>query len=109
MLKLSRFVLEVLPYLLSALIAAIVVPGFLNSHFHGTSPEGAVAVSESRVNALELVRQDHAVFAPKQGYRPCAPAQRSTGHRQNRRSTCRAIGNGCPSLFRNLRLVSFRL
>ena len=32
MLKLiSRFVLEVLPYMLSALIAAIVVPGFLMS------------------------------------------------------------------------------
>jgi hypothetical protein len=68
MLKLmSRFVLEVLPYLLSALIAAIVVPGFLNSQFHGTRPDGAVAITESGVNALELVRQDHAVFAPKQG------------------------------------------
>ena len=67
MLKLmSRFVLEVLPYLLSGLIAAIVVPGFLNSHFHGTSPEGAVTVSESMVSALELVRQDHAAFAPNQ-------------------------------------------
>ena len=32
MLKLtSRFVLEVLPYLLSALIAAVLVPGFLSS------------------------------------------------------------------------------
>jgi hypothetical protein len=68
MLKLmSRFVLEVLPYLLSALIAAIVVPGFLNSQFHGTRPEGAVAVTESMVSALELVRQDHAAFAPNQG------------------------------------------
>jgi hypothetical protein len=68
MLKLlSMFVLEVLPYLLSALIAAIVVPGFLNSQFHGTRPEGAVAVAESMVSALELVRQDHAAFAPNQG------------------------------------------
>ena len=32
----SRFVLEVLPYLLSALIAAVVVPGFLYSQAHGT-------------------------------------------------------------------------
>jgi branched-subunit amino acid transport protein len=33
MLKLvSRFVLEVLPYVLTALIAAIVVPGFISSH-----------------------------------------------------------------------------
>ena len=36
----SRFVLEVLPYLLSALIAAVVVPGFLYSQAHGTN--GAV-------------------------------------------------------------------
>ena len=68
MLKLmSRFVLEVLPYLLSALIAAIVVPGFFNSQFHGTRPEGAEAVTENMVSALELVRQDHAAFAPNQG------------------------------------------
>ena len=41
MLKLiSRFVLEVLPYMLSALIAAIVVPGFLMSQFHGNQPAG---------------------------------------------------------------------
>ena len=32
----SRFVLEVLPYLLSALIAAVVLPGFLYSQFQGT-------------------------------------------------------------------------
>ena len=68
MLKLmSRFVLEVLPYLLSALITAIVVPAFLNSQFHGTRPEGAVTVADSMVSALELVRQDHAAFAPNQG------------------------------------------
>ena len=37
MLKLvSRFVLEVLPYVLSALIAAIVVPGFLYSQVYRT-------------------------------------------------------------------------
>jgi len=35
MLKLvSRFVLEVLPYVLTALIAAIVVPGFVLSQLH---------------------------------------------------------------------------
>ena len=33
----SRFVLEVLPYMLSALIAAIVVPGFLMSQFQEIS------------------------------------------------------------------------
>ena len=34
----SRFVLEVLPYVLTALIAAIVVPGFLSSQLHGSHP-----------------------------------------------------------------------
>jgi hypothetical protein len=33
--RMSRFVLEVLPFLLSALIAAILVPGFLYSRAHG--------------------------------------------------------------------------
>jgi hypothetical protein len=37
----SRFVLEVLPYLLSALIAAVVVPAFLYSQAHGTKAPGA--------------------------------------------------------------------
>ena len=32
----SKFVLEVLPYVLSALIAAVVVPGFLYSQVHAT-------------------------------------------------------------------------
>ena len=53
----SRFVLEVLPYLLS-LIAAVVVPGFLYSQAHETT----VAVTPN-VPGLELVQRDHAVFA----------------------------------------------
>jgi hypothetical protein len=55
----SRFVLEVFPYLLSALIAAVVVPGFLYSQVHGTKvtlvPTG-----------LEMIQRDHAVSAPAQ-------------------------------------------
>ena len=75
MLKLmSRFVPEVLPYLLSALIAAIVVPGFLNSQFHGMRPERAVALTESMVSA----RQDHADFAPNQGL--SAPSSSAAQH-----------------------------
>jgi hypothetical protein len=54
----SRFVLEVLPYVLSALIAAVVVPGFLYSQAHGTK----VAVTPN-VPGLEMIRRDHAVFA----------------------------------------------
>jgi hypothetical protein len=56
----SRFVLEVLPYLLCALIAAVVVPGFLYSQVQGTKvtliPTG-----------LEMIQRDHAaVSAPAQ-------------------------------------------
>jgi hypothetical protein len=57
----SRFVLEVLPYVLTALIAAVVVPGFLYSKVHGTK----VAVPPNGP-ALEMIRQDQAVFAPDQ-------------------------------------------
>lgn len=59
----SRFVLEVLPYALSALIAAIIVPGFLSAHFHAAQPVRAVDGVDSKVGALELVRGDHAAFA----------------------------------------------
>jgi hypothetical protein len=53
MLKLvSRFVLEVMPYLLSALIAAIVVPGFLISH-----------LERSTVLAVKWVPRDEAIVA----------------------------------------------
>ena len=76
MLKLtSRFVLEVLPYLLSALIAAVVVPGFLYSlmtvalpgvfysEAHGTEAMVMPNVSGRGENALELIRRDHDAFA----------------------------------------------
>jgi len=60
----ARFVLEVLPYALSALIVAIIVPGFLSAHFHATQPVRAVDGGVgSNVGALELVRDDHAAFA----------------------------------------------
>jgi hypothetical protein len=74
----SRFVLEVLPYLLSALIAAVLVPGFLYSlitvalpgifysHVHGTEAMVMPNVSGRGENALELIRQDHDAFAPEQ-------------------------------------------
>jgi hypothetical protein len=57
----SRFVLEVLPYVLSALIAAVVVPGFLYSQAHGTK-----AAVTPNVPGLEMIRRDHAVFARDQ-------------------------------------------
>jgi hypothetical protein len=63
MLKLvSRFVLEVLPYLLSALIAAIVVPGFLISQFHGSAvlavkwaPRDEAFVADQGITNVPLV------------------------------------------------------
>jgi hypothetical protein len=69
MLKLiSRFVLEVLPYMLSALIAAIVVPGFLMSQLqlHGNQLAGASNSADGTIRALELVHSDHAPFASRQ-------------------------------------------
>ena len=57
----SRFVLEVLPYLLSALIAAVVVPGFLYSQVQGTKVTLVPSVS-----GLEMIQRDHAVSAPVQ-------------------------------------------
>jgi hypothetical protein len=65
MLKLvSRFVLEVLPYVLSALIAAIVVPGFLYSQLYGRETAGTPA--PAGVSRVELVRDNHAVFGTPQ-------------------------------------------
>ena len=54
----SWFVLEVLPYLLSALIAAVVIPGFLYSQPHET--KAAVAANGPR---LEMIHWDSAVLA----------------------------------------------
>jgi hypothetical protein len=54
----SRFVLEVLPYLLSAVIAAIVVPGFLYSQAH----QAKVAVAPDGL-ILGTLHRDHAVLA----------------------------------------------
>jgi hypothetical protein len=55
----SWFVLEVLPYVLSALIAAVVVPGFLYSHAHETK-----AAVTPNVSGLQVIHQDHAMLAP---------------------------------------------
>lgn len=67
MLKLvSRFVLEVLPYMLSALIAAIVVPGFLYSKIYGREAAGTLTPTGGGVSVVELVRHDDAVFETTQ-------------------------------------------
>ena len=79
MLKLtSRFVLEVLPYLLSALVAAVLLPGFLYSMITVALPEvfyseaqateamAMPSVSNRGENALDLIRWDHDAFASNQ-------------------------------------------
>ena len=70
--------MEVLPYLISALVAAVVVPGFIYSlitvalpgvfysEAHGTEAMVMPDVSGREENALELIRQDHEAFAPNQ-------------------------------------------
>jgi hypothetical protein len=55
----SWFVLEVLPYLLSALIAAVVVPGLLYSQAHETK-----AAVTPNVPGLETTHRDGALLAP---------------------------------------------
>jgi hypothetical protein len=57
----SRFVLEVLPYLLSVLIAAVVVPGFLYSRAHGTEALIMSNAPGPGENAPELMHRNHAV------------------------------------------------
>jgi len=56
----SRFVLEVLPYVLTALIAAVVVPGFLYSRAYGNKPSVALGVPGRSENVLGIIRQGHA-------------------------------------------------
>ncbi len=60
----SRFVLEVLPYLLSALIAAVLVSGFLFSQVQRTKAAAMQNVPDGVENAREVIRWDHAAFAP---------------------------------------------
>ena len=68
----SRFVLEVLPYVLPALIAAVVVPGFLYLQAPGT--KAAVAASAGEY-VLGIIREDHAAFTPE-AVRSTAPPGR---------------------------------
>jgi hypothetical protein len=64
----SRFVLEVLPYVLSALIAAVVVPGFLYSQVYGTKASVTPSVPVRSENVFGMIRQGHAAFAPDHSF-----------------------------------------
>jgi hypothetical protein len=75
MLKLvSKFVLEVLPYVLTALIAAVVVPGFLYSQLYGKEAAGTPTPAGGGISLVELVRHDHAVF----GAPPTLPGRKDS-------------------------------
>jgi hypothetical protein len=62
----SRFILEVFPYVSAALIAAVIVPGYLYSQAHGFRAVATPTVPPGNENALEVIHRDHAAFAPYQ-------------------------------------------
>ena len=84
MLKLtSRFVLQVLPYLLMALAAVVLLPGVADSLIAAalpdrtSSPRQVAAMIEPFGDAeatLNLIRQDHEAFAPSLLLREIAKA-----------------------------------
>jgi hypothetical protein len=62
----SRFILEVFPYVSAALIAAVIVPGYLYSQAHGFRAVATPTFPPGNENALEVIHRDHAAFAPYQ-------------------------------------------
>jgi len=60
----SRFILEVFPYLSGAVIAAIIVPGYLYSQVHDLRAAATPTFPPGYENAGEIIRSDHAAFAP---------------------------------------------
>ena len=58
--------MEVLPYLLLAMIAAVVVPGFLYSQAHRMETAVTPGGSGGGEITLEMIGQDHAAFDPGQ-------------------------------------------
>jgi hypothetical protein len=57
----SRFVLEVLPYALTALIAAIVVPGFLSSQLNGSQLRAALNGAERAVGVYAADAREQSI------------------------------------------------
>jgi hypothetical protein len=85
MLKLtSRFVLQVLPYLLMALAAVVLLPGVADSliaaavQTPASSPsreiETMIELFGHGDTTLDLIRQDHEAFAPNRFLREIAKA-----------------------------------
>ena len=59
----SRFILEVFPYVSAALIAAVIVPGYLCSQAHGFRAVAAPTFPSGNENALEVIHRDHAALS----------------------------------------------
>ena len=85
MLKLtSRFVLQVLPYLLMALAAVVLLPGVADSLMGATLTTAASSPPHEiemmiepfgyRETTLDLIHQDHEAFAPNRFSREIARA-----------------------------------
>jgi hypothetical protein len=62
----STFILEVFPYLSAAVIAAVIVPGYLYSQVHGLTAAASPTFLVGNENAVEIIHWDHAAFAPLQ-------------------------------------------
>ena len=80
----SRFVLQVLPYLLMALAAVVVLPGVADSLMRASLPAaGSSPPREMEMifepldqgeKTLDLIYQDHEAFAPNRFFREIAKA-----------------------------------
>ena len=66
MLSWCQIRLEALPYVLSALIAAVLLPGFLYSQLYGREKAGTPTLAGGGISRVELVRHDHAIFGALQ-------------------------------------------
>jgi hypothetical protein len=62
----SRFILEVFPYVSAALIAAVVVPGYLYSQAHRYRAVDTPTFPAGNEDNLEIIHRDHAALAPYQ-------------------------------------------
>ena len=58
--RLSAFVLEVLPYVLTTVIAAALIPGFVYSQLHGMNAVAMPSLSAASEKVVALSRQSHA-------------------------------------------------
>jgi hypothetical protein len=58
--RLSAFVLEVLPYVLTTVIAAALIPALVHSQIHGTNAVGTPSLSADSEKVVALSRQSYA-------------------------------------------------